>query len=135
MWCSWVAQVITELLSWKPSDLYDDVICWFWSIQIFGASPPSTTIFSEPPLNILFPPPCHIKWTFPYSWNFRLQELKFSVFTSNCDFSNQFNESSTNLWKKNIFRGQWVFIWTAYPMFWRLDWNTLSLKTGWGVYL
>ena len=32
-----------------------------------------------------------------YSWNFRLQELKFSVATSNCDFSYQFNASSTNL--------------------------------------
>ena len=38
---------------------------WFWSIQIFGAPPPSVTIFSEPPLNIFIPTPCHIKWTFP----------------------------------------------------------------------
>ena len=51
MWYSWVAQVI-KLLSWKPSDLYDDVMCWFWSIQIFRAPPPSAKIFSEPPLRV-----------------------------------------------------------------------------------
>ena len=34
-----------KLLSWKPSDLYDDVMCWLWSPQMFGAPPPSSTIF------------------------------------------------------------------------------------------
>ena len=31
------------------SNLYDDVMCWFWSIQNFMSSPPSPTLFSEPP--------------------------------------------------------------------------------------
>ena len=53
-------------------------MCWFWSIQIFGTTPPSATIFSEPPLrvsknfrsppSISSSPPCHIKWTFPYCY-------------------------------------------------------------------
>ena len=51
-------------------------MCWFWSIQIFGApllaqqffqSPPfgCLKIFGAPPQYLHPPPPCHIKWTFP----------------------------------------------------------------------
>ena len=72
---------ILKLEAWNFSSLTSLVVqffrsppsCWFWSIQIFRAP----LIFSEPPFRVSkhfrrppqylhSPPPCHIKWTFPY---------------------------------------------------------------------
>ena len=119
-------------MSWKPSDLYDDVMCWFWSIQIFGAAPPSATIFSEPPLrvsknfrsspSISSSPPCHIKWTFALRLRIFRDTLILVFVNENCCLFKCFTELYFFYWLLEVS----FAILIAVPFVFSLSWTSLA---------